>query len=105
MAGRDADSLFARSGEGSAIPFPERALLAACGSAGSAGSGRGEWLGIGAGVMVSGAQEVIATAWPIFDTAFTRRFDESVLSMLKTSPDAAGRFPGRRDEPFQPAGL
>jgi CHAT domain-containing protein len=71
------------------VPLPERVLLAACGSAGSAGSGRGEWLGLGAGALLSGAQEVVATAWPIWDTAFTQGFDEQILSLLIGSDDIA----------------
>ena len=71
------------------IALPALLLLAACGSAGSTGSGRGEWLGLGAGALLSGAQEVVATAWPIWDTAFTQEFDEKVLSLLTDSEDVA----------------
>jgi tetratricopeptide (TPR) repeat protein len=93
-----ADSLFARTGEAPMIPFPERALLAACGSAGSAGSGRGEWLGLGAGVLMSGARELVATAWPIWDTKFTREFDAAVLAVLRNAADVAE---GLRDTQLQ----
>ncbi len=85
----DADTLFSRVDEAPAIPFPRRVLLAACGSAGSTGTGRGEWLGVAAGALISGAQQVIATAWPIRDTAFTQEFDAAALALLQESADVA----------------
>jgi hypothetical protein len=84
-----ADALFRRVGGRPVVPFPNRVLLAACGSAGSSGSGSGEWLGLTAGALCSGAQQVLATAWPIWDTEFTRRFDAEILSVLCTQRDAA----------------
>jgi hypothetical protein len=61
------DVFVGREGEGDLIPFPERILLSACGSAGSTGAGSGEWLGLTAGMLCAGARELLATAWPIWN--------------------------------------
>jgi tetratricopeptide (TPR) repeat protein len=80
--------------DGATIPFPERVLLGACGSAGSTGTGSGEWIGLTAGALCSGAREVIATAWPIWDLPVTRDLDAELMQVLQDHPDVAA---GLRD--------
>jgi hypothetical protein len=81
--------LFTFAGGSPLLPMPQRVLLSCCGSAGSTGAGRGEWLGLATGCLISGASEVVATAWPIWDTAFTSRFDSELLRALRTAQDPA----------------
>ncbi|MEU4690978.1 CHAT domain-containing protein [Actinoplanes sp. NPDC023714] len=83
-----ADLFTARDGR-PAYPFPVRALLAACSSAGAGGSGAGEWFGLSAAVLWSGARQVVATNWPVLDTRFTTRFDHDLARELCHSSDAA----------------
>jgi CHAT domain-containing protein len=68
---------------------PCRAVISACNSAGTSGAGGGEWLGLGAALLAAGARQVLATAWPIFDTRFGNRFDTSMVAELKEAPDPA----------------
>jgi MYXO-CTERM domain-containing protein len=71
------------------LKSPCRAMICACSSAGASGAGGGEWLGLGAALLAAGARQVVATAWPIFDTAFGHRFDTSLVNELREAPDPA----------------
>jgi tetratricopeptide (TPR) repeat protein len=84
-----ADKLFTIGEHGPAIPFPARVLLSACSSAGAGGAGRGEWLGLGAGVLYCGARQVVATAWPIWDMPVTATLDQAVLAAMTEAGDVA----------------
>lgn len=72
-----------------AVPFPTRVLLAACSSAGSSGSGSGEWFGITAAVLWAGARQVVVTSWPVWDTPFTAALDLRVVDALRDTGDPA----------------
>lgn len=72
-----------------AIPAPSYVVIGACSSSGSSGVGAGEWLGLAASALHAGAVHVIATAWPIYDSEFTRWFDEDVVLGLRLGRDAA----------------
>ena len=85
-----ADRIFTGTAEAAPVPFPERVLLAACGSAGSAGAGSGEWLGLTAAALSAGAREVLATAWPIWDLPVTRDLDRALMHALESEDDLAG---------------
>ena len=85
-----AQSIFAGHTDGDRIPIPERVLLAACASAGSGGAGGGEWLGLTAAALSSGAREILATCWPIWDLPVTRELDNELLQVLITAEDIAG---------------
>ena len=88
-----AEDVFAgRDGDGSQIPFPERILLSACGSAGSTGAGSGEWLGLTAGMLRAGAREVLATAWAIWNLPITKELDVALLSALEQRQDVAAEL-------------
>ena len=71
------------------LTSPCRAVISACDSAGTSGAGGGEWLGLGAALLAAGARQVLATAWPIFDTQFGNRFDTSLVAELEDAPDPA----------------
>jgi hypothetical protein len=71
------------------VNSPCRAVISACDSAGTSGAGGGEWLGLGAALLAAGARQVLATAWPIFDTRFGNRFDTSLVAELEDAPDPA----------------
>ncbi len=71
------------------VAMPARVMLSACSSAGAAGSGGGEWLGLTAAALWRGASQVVATNWPIWDTPFTADFDHRLAGRLQRSPDAA----------------
>jgi tetratricopeptide (TPR) repeat protein len=75
--------------DGAAFPFPERSLLSACRSGGTAGAGAGEWLGLSAGLLWRGSRQVIATNWSIWDTAFTSAFDLDLVERLRSADDPA----------------
>ncbi|WP_306214874.1 CHAT domain-containing protein [Actinoplanes sp. RD1] len=70
-------------------PFPARALLAACTTAGDTGAGAGEWAALAAAVLWSGARQVIATNWPVPDTGFTAAFTTALAEALRHTTDAA----------------
>jgi hypothetical protein len=72
-----------------AVPFPVRALLAACSSSGAGGAGAGEWFGLSAAVLWAGARQVVATNWKVWDTPFTSRFDQALVQALRQPADAA----------------
>jgi tetratricopeptide (TPR) repeat protein len=84
-----AEHIFTGEIGAAAIPFPERILLAACGSAGSGGTGSGEWLGLTAAALSAGAREVLATAWTIWDLPVTQDLDGALLSALENEQDVA----------------
>jgi hypothetical protein len=71
------------------LPCPSRAVISACASAGSSGTGSGEWLGLGAALLSAGARHVIATAWPIPDAPATQRFERRLIDCLSCTADAA----------------
>lgn len=88
-----AEDVFAgREDDGGRIPFPERILLSACGSAGSTGAGSGEWLGLTAGMLCAGAREVVATAWPIWNLPITKELDVALLSALEQRQNVAAEL-------------
>lgn len=66
---------------------PSRVVLSACDSGGASGSGSGEWFGLGAALLVAGARQVIATAWPILDSAFSARFERQLVLNLQVGLD------------------
>jgi hypothetical protein len=45
--------------------------------------------GLGTALLAAGARQVIATAWPILDTAFGDRFDTSLVTELREASDPA----------------
>lgn len=63
------------------MPVPSRVLVSACASSGSSQLG-GESLGIAAGLIYSGADQLIATNVPIIDCSFTQFFGELVTQGL-----------------------
>ena len=75
--------------DGQPVPFPERVLLAACSTAGSSGAGSGEWLGLTAAVLMAGAREVIATAWPIWDVPIAADLDVALAEAVRSGTDLA----------------
>ncbi|MEV0460921.1 CHAT domain-containing protein [Catellatospora methionotrophica] len=77
------------SPEGARFPFPSRAVISACQSAGAAGSGAGEWLGLSAGLIWRGSRQIVATHWKIWDTPFTSEFDLDLVERIRTAPDVA----------------
>ncbi|MEV0802068.1 CHAT domain-containing protein [Kribbella sp. NPDC050281] len=92
LAGTDvltAGELIASAGTPEAWQFPARVVLAACSSGGSTGAGRGEWLGLSAGLLLNGSRQIVATSWPTWDTPGTARFDRSIAEMMTMSPDPA----------------
>jgi hypothetical protein len=72
--------------------FPARAQLSACSSAGSTGTGAGEWLGISAAVLWAGARQVVATIWPIWDTPFTQWLDLEIAVRLNDCQDVGAEL-------------
>ncbi|WP_410791001.1 CHAT domain-containing protein [Kribbella sp. C-35] len=92
LAGTDmlsAGELISSAGTPAAWPVPARVVLAACSSAGSAGAGRGEWVGLSAALLLNGAKQIVATSWPTWDSPGTARFDQSIADMMTTSADPA----------------
>jgi hypothetical protein len=73
----------------SRLPIPSHVLLSACSSSGAAGAGAGEWLGLGGSLLRGGARQVIATSWPILDSAFTARFELGILERMCADGDPA----------------
>ncbi len=71
------------------VCVPNRVILSACDSGGAHGSGGGEWFGLGAAMLVAGARQVIATAWPIADSAFTASFDRLLVNGAREAVDLA----------------
>lgn len=81
--------LFHDVGGGRPWRLPDRVVVSACGSAGSGGTGGGEWLGFAAGLLFAGARQVVATAWPIPDSPATARFDDRLIRASVSHPDLA----------------
>ncbi|BCJ33495.1 hypothetical protein Athai_09980 [Actinocatenispora thailandica] len=87
--------LTARSGDGPAYPMPARVLLAGCGSIGVESTGPAgqrqlsEWLGLAAGVIAAGAEDVVCTLHPIPELPETAEFDLSVADLLVLPDDPA----------------
>jgi CHAT domain-containing protein len=73
----------------SRLPIPSHVLLSACSSSGATGAGAGEWLGLGGSLLRGGALQVIATSWPILDSAFTARFELGILKRMCADGDPA----------------
>lgn len=69
--------------------MPSKVILSGCGSAGSAGAGSGEWVGLAAAFLAAGARQVIATAWPIPDEPFTADFEIRLARLLHHGIDPA----------------
>ena len=85
-----AEHFFRRIADGrSLIPVPERVVLSACESAGSEGSGSGEWFGLTAGMLFAGADQVVATNWRVWDSALLQQFDLELVEGLQFSTDPA----------------
>jgi hypothetical protein len=84
-----ADLIFTAAGNGPVLPFPARALLAACSSSGAGGAGAGEWFGLAAAILWAGARQVVATNWRVWDTPFTSRFDLDLAKAMRDPGDAA----------------
>jgi hypothetical protein len=73
----------------SELKAPTRAIISACSSSGAAGTGSGEWLGLGAALLVAGARQVVATAWSIPDSRFTSQFERALLERMTHCDDVA----------------
>jgi hypothetical protein len=76
-------------GSGDATPSPSRVILSACDSSGASGTGAGEWMGLATAFLVSGAQQVIATAWSVYDSSFGGGFEERLVDLVREIDDAA----------------
>lgn len=81
--------LFREAAPGRPWRLSDRVVISACGSAGSCGTGGGEWLGFAAGLLFAGARHIVATAWPIPDWPATFRFDERLVHVSVNHPDLA----------------
>jgi hypothetical protein len=84
-----ADAIFDSASQEGGLGFPETAIVSACSSAGAGGSGAGEWLGLSASMLYAGANQVVCTAWPIWDNSFTRHFDERLTLLTQKLVDPA----------------
>ena len=71
------------------LSAPARVVLSACDSGGTSGSGSGEWFGLAGALLVAGARQVIATAWPILDTAFGAEFERAMVEAAASETDPA----------------
>lgn len=71
------------------LQFPSKAIISACSSAGAGGSGAGEWLGLSAAMLMQGCDQVVASNWTLWDTAFTSRFDMALVEAIRSGRDAA----------------
>lgn len=81
----DPDALFRRPG-GSTMPHD--VVVAACSSSGLEPVTGGEWLGLAPALLWAGADRVVATLWPLWDTPATDHFTASIVGRV-----AAGRPP------------
>jgi CHAT domain-containing protein len=93
-----AAEIFVANADEPRLPFPARALLAACASGGAAGAGRGEWLGLGGALLAAGTRQLVATAWPVWDSPESAAFEHSLAEMLVSSGNVAR---GLRDAQLQ----
>lgn len=74
------------------LPMPTHVILSCCSSSSSAMLG-GETIGLAAGIIKSGGQQVIATGVDVFDAPFTQALDDALVAeMLTTNADAAMRL-------------
>lgn len=71
------------------VPMPSRVILSSCDSSGSSGEASGEWLGLGAAILINGARQVLGTAWPILDCPTTLRLEEALIEALASGADPA----------------
>ena len=70
------------------LPMPSRVILSCCSSSSNALLG-GETIGLAAGVIQSGAHQVIATGVDVFDSSFTQAFDDILVEgMMRPDVDA-----------------
>ncbi|MCZ4122707.1 CHAT domain-containing protein [Streptomyces sp. H39-S7] len=67
------------------IPMPECVVLSCCSSS-TASSLGGEAIGLAAGAIQSGADQVIATSVDILDTSFTEVFEDLIVEELLARP-------------------
>ena len=87
--------LLAAEGEAPPYQFPARVLLSACSAAGfgeitqTVAGLDGEWLGVAAAVLQAGADEVIATLFDLIDSSGTTKFENRLVNLLMSTPDAA----------------
>lgn len=90
-----ARELLSAEGEPSPYQFPARVLLSACSASGFGQTNQtapgldGEWLGVAAAVLQAGADEVIATLFDLIDLRGTARFENRLVALLMSMPDAA----------------
>ncbi|GAA2975897.1 CHAT domain-containing protein [Actinokineospora diospyrosa] len=89
LAGKDviqSGELFGKFDDGTPfLPMPSRVILSCCSSSGNSLLG-GETLGLAAGMLQSGAHQVIATGVDVFDSSFTQAFDDLLVEGM-TQPD------------------
>ncbi len=72
-------------------PMPRDVVVAACTSSGLEPVAGGEWLGLAPALLWAGADRVVATLWPLWDTPATDRFTASVVRRIaggQPPPDA-----------------
>ena len=87
--------LLAVEGQPPPYPFPARVLLSACSASGFGQTSQtvpgldGEWLGVAAAVLQAGADEVVATLFDLIDTSGTAKFENRLVTLLRSTPDAA----------------
>ncbi|MFD3735541.1 CHAT domain-containing protein [Streptomyces sp. NPDC058632] len=67
------------------LPVPERVVLSCCSSS-TASSLGGEAIGLAAGAIQSGADQVIATSVDILDTSFTEVFEDLIVEEMLARP-------------------
>ncbi|MET7304914.1 CHAT domain-containing protein [Embleya sp. NPDC005575] len=78
--------LFGRFDDGTPfLPMPERVVLSCCSSS-TASSLGGEAIGLAAGAIQSGADQVIATSVDIFDAPFTEVFEDLIAEGMLAPP-------------------
>ncbi|GAA2692970.1 MULTISPECIES: CHAT domain-containing protein [Actinosynnema] len=76
------------------LPMPTHVILSCCSSSSGATLG-GETIGLAAGIIKSGGQQVIATGVDVFDAPFTQALDDILVAeMLAPQADAATRLRG-----------
>ncbi|WP_328718796.1 CHAT domain-containing protein [Streptomyces sp. NBC_00247] len=67
------------------LPMPERVVLSCCSSS-TASSLGGEAIGLAAGAIQSGADQVIATSVDLLDTSFTEVFEDLIVEDMLARP-------------------
>jgi hypothetical protein len=88
-----------------AFPMPHRVILACCGSLGAERTASVhtdestkpgdatyhsvEWLGLAAGIIAAGAEDVICTLYPIPDIEMTMRLDHELVAEIVNATDPA----------------